>query len=510
MRHKVLLSSAASAALLGATMFPASVFADDNYGIVYSGGKPLAENNGTININSQLINELSSLVSGSDGKVELTSKNWLQGWHHRQGEDEECHSVSYFTINGTSSSDKHSFAIKNNNYQIDVDINGVSIIDPPTGTGAKPIAVGIDGGNGFLYGSNIIYDTQEKCQGAQDADKKTGSLTRKSATNRQFIETNIKLKKIGASSAYLAGDDNIYFGLTDVDASQSFKILNSGNELSQNNMFAKDAKLLQQDFYYDRADTDGDGKKESTPKENPGTLPATCTEITAQSPISDSNPSAPFLNCFKDGYIYSQYNIKTRSSDINADLAGSDILVSLKDKTQTDGLNLVFGFTDAAGSSVEYYAKQYKVTYASDKNGEIAEDARTSESLIAGDTASGSKTDPKEGYEFKYWTANVDVTLTNGKTIKAGEPITDEELKQVVVDKDITFTAIHTKEGEEPEEEDEEGEEDSGTIATPDTGASTKDINAVLIPASLITILLAALTIRALPRLAHKKVGFDK
>lgn len=503
MKHKKLLTSAASAALLGAAMFPASVFAD-NYGIVYSGGKPLNENNGTININSQLIDGLSSLVSGSDGEVELTTENWLQGWHHRTGEDEECHSIDYFTISGTSSTDKHSFSIKNDNYQIDVDVNSVTIIDPPTDT--KPIAVGIDSENSFLYGSNVIYDTQEKCQGKQDEDKKTGSLTRKSGTNRQFIETNIKLKKIGASSVYLAGDDNLYFGLTDVDASQSFKILNSGNELSQSNMFAKSVKLLQQDFYYDRTDTDGDGKKESIPKENPGTLPATCVEITSGSPISDSNPPAPFLNCFKDGYIYSQYNTETRSSDLNADLPGSDILVSLKDKTQTDGLNLVFGFTDSAGSSVEYYAKQYNVTYASDENGEMAKDARTSESLIAGDVASGSETEPKEGYEFKYWTADVDVTLTNGKTIKAGEPITEEELKQVVVDRDIKFTAIHAAEGGEAEED----EEEESDILTPDTGASTKSINAMLVPASIVSILIGAIIIRALPRLMHKKVGFKK
>ena len=498
MKHKKIITSVASAALLSTAMFPASVFAANDYGIIYNGGKPFAENNGTININSQLIDSLSTLVRGKEAEVTV-GDNWTEGWHHRFGADPECHKIKYF--NSSEASTVHSFSIKNDNYQIDVDINKVTVIDPPAGT--KPIVVGIEEDNGFLYGSGIMYADYNKCIDKKEEDWLTGSLTRKSPTNRQFIEANIKLKKVGADSAYLAGDDNLYFGLTDVDASQSFKILNSGNELSQSNMYAKDAKLLQQDFYYYKTE-----EGQVLPKDNPGTFPTSCA---AQGP-SDTHPDpkGPFLNCFRDGYIYSEYNTTTRNSDLNADLAGSDIFVSLKDQTQEEGLNLVFGFTDQAGSGIEYYAKQYTVTYASDENGEIPEDARATESLIAGDVASGTEEEPKEGYLFKHWIANVDVTLTDGKTIKAGDPITPEEVKKVVVDKDITFTAIHEEEGGGEPEDDGNDDEEGGVIAVPDTGASTKNLSAVLIPASIVTILLGALFIRSLPRLMHKKVSFKK
>ena len=494
MKHKKLLASVASAALLGTAMFPTSVFAADDYGIVYKGGKPFAENNGTININSQLVEGLSTLVLGGAGEVTV-GENWSEGWHNRHGNDTECYAIKYFTINDAAT--KHSFSIKNNNYQIDVDVTNVSVVDPP----AKPIAVGIDTGNGFLYGSNVIYETKEKCQGKKSEDRITGTISRESATNRQFIETNIKLKKVGADSPYLAGDNNLYFGLTDVDVSQSYKVLNSGNELSQSNMFAKDAKLLQQDFYYTKEGS------EIVPKENPGTLPTNCE---ANGPTATTPVAGKFLNCFKDGYIYSEYNTSSNTAALNADLLGSDVFVALKDQTQREGLKLVFGFAGPAGSGIEYYAKQYTVTYTSDENGVIPEGARLLENLVAGDVASGSEDEPKEGYEFSHWIADTDVTLTDGKTIKAGDPITPEEVKKVVVDKDITFTAINEEEGGGEPEDDDNDDEEGGVIAVPDTGTSTKNLSAVLIPASAITILLSALFIRFLPRLMHKKVSFKK
>ncbi|MBR2725052.1 hypothetical protein IKE97_00170 [Candidatus Saccharibacteria bacterium] len=494
MRHKVLLSSATSAALLGATMFPASVFADDNYGIVYSGGTPLSETN--LTVNSSLIEELSPLISHADAndfKVTVSS-NWQKGWHNRLGNDSECHEIYYFIANDGSSTGTHQFSISNKNYQIDVNIDNVNVLNAGNDSDGNPkkIAVGIEEENGFLYGSNLMYGTKAGCEAKTVEDRKSNAIQRTDANNREFIETTIKLKKVGSNSTYVTNDDDLFFGITDIDASQSYKILNAENTLSKNNMFVKDARYLQPEVYID--------KTTNSFVPNPSSLPANCYS----GAITESAPEAPFLNCFNDGYIYSQYSTKTASSDVNAS-ADSDVFVSLKKKTQEDGLNIVFGFTGSAGSGIEYYAKQFKVTYASDKNGEMAKDARTTEDLIAGDTASGSETEPKEGYIFKYWTANVKVTLTNGKEIKAGQPITSEELKQVVVDKDIEFTAVHALEDKEDKEEEEESE-----VATPDTGASTKDINAVLIPASLITILLAALTIRALPRLTHKKVGFDK
>ena len=44
-------------------------------------------------------------------------------------------------------------------------------------------------------------------------------------------------------------------------------------------------------------------------------------------------------------------------------------------------------------------------------------------------------------YKFGYWTSDVDVLLDNEETIKAGNPISDEELKSIIVTSDMVLTA---------------------------------------------------------------------
>ena len=47
-----------------------------------------------------------------------------------------------------------------------------------------------------------------------------------------------------------------------------------------------------------------------------------------------------------------------------------------------------------------------------------------------------------EGYEFKYWIANIDVKLTDGTTIEKGKEITHNQINTIIVSSDITLTTV--------------------------------------------------------------------
>lgn len=90
-----------------------------------------------------------------------------------------------------------------------------------------------------------------------------------------------------------------------------------------------------------------------------------------------------------------------------------------------------------------YKVRSYHLTYTSDKNGEIS--GISSEDKNYKDKPSGSSTKPIVEHMFGYWTANYDVTLEDGTLIAKGNPITNEQLTKVLVDNDITFTAVHIR-----------------------------------------------------------------
>ena len=87
----------------------------------------------------------------------------------------------------------------------------------------------------------------------------------------------------------------------------------------------------------------------------------------------------------------------------------------------------------------------------------------------------------------------MDVILEDGTEIKAGNPITEEQIKQIIVDRDITFTSHYKK-----------------IPVTPDTGATTNNNITSVATVSTTGVLLTALFIYALPRLTHRKVWFKK
>ena len=458
MKTKRLLS-AASIALLGMPLFSTNVFAANPYGITYSDGTELNES--TVTIDPELIEGLSPLIQTVNTDENFSNAFYGSKWQTAYMKDSGvCFEMRYLlmTSAGFDGSDgRTGITFTNGQYTIDARINKI-VTENVDDTKGKIIA-GAPINNGFIYAGNVPFTSLAECEKESGGEKVADiqSLDRETLS-RAFVDMTVSLYKNKDNSKVIA--NGLYFGITDIDAAQSFKIMNQGNFFEKSNMFAKSVADLQ--------------------NENDNGL---------------KNMYSP-----TGSYIYSEYNKDGAVSSSNK----ANVYVSVKKETQEEGLNVVFGYGSTAGSTVEYYAKQYLVTYASDENGKIA--PNDGEKVIAGENPSVNvEVTPNEGYEFIHWITDVDVTLNDGTTIKAGEPITTEQARQVVVDQDLEFTAIN--ETLEPEEEDEE---EGGVIAVPDTGASTKDINAILIPASIFGILVGALIIRALPRLLHKKVNFNK
>ena len=107
----------------------------------------------------------------------------------------------------------------------------------------------------------------------------------------------------------------------------------------------------------------------------------------------------------------------------------------------------------------------FTITYTTDGNGSVSVESETISELYANPVGSDPK--PNTGYEFSHWTADKDVQIpgSNGAdliTIAAGDPITTEQLKQILVTDDITFTAHFKKISVGPD--------GSGGKLTPKTG----------------------------------------
>ena len=532
------------------------------YNMEYSGGDELKN---VVIENESLINSLTPLVAKDAGiTVTPIGSKWIKNVYKNPNATVGCEETYAleFTNQNKSNVVGSSFKVSGADYDMTVEFEDVSF--------------------GLVGSSSMIADS----------DKFTVSITPRSATigvgyrlfsdascqnasgNYRhldssdgigiFVKTHISLKRRGQTSSFSA--DGVYFRLSDIDAAQSYKVLNAGNELTPNtgsgggNMYAKSKANL--------------------------------------SPTSGS-----LKNKFNSNYIYSQFSgenfVNCSSSETNG-CTDANIYVPLSTTTQTNGLDIVFGFANSAGSAVEFYAKQFEVKYESDPNGTITN--ITSEDVVSGSNPTGSDQEPSAGYKFKCWTADKDVTLSsngaripagncirpdqvvdvvvednltftaihelepeptptqytveyesdehgeiigieseevdendnptgseqkpeegykfvcwrndvavsleNGETKEADSCLTDEELKEVIVTQDVKFTAIH-----EPvpggDEDDDQDEDDSYSVIIPDTGASTGEINAIIFPVSILSIISVVL-ISLIPRLFHKKIGFNK
>ena len=408
--------SVAMLALLGLSLASPSAFAESPYGMDYAGGEPLSADN--VQINSELIGELSVIV-GTNKQISFSdSELWQQGYLKVAS---GCHSARYLTLTPDTpitDADDLYFTFSNNSYTMKVELKN-AILDNINGVaGDKKAALVVRENNKFIYSSSAIF-ADAGCSESPIED-----ITNIYSIGRMFVETNIKLYDKENNIVIVP---NLYANLMDIDIGQSFKILNNDNKLSSSNMFARSAEVLQP--------TSGSGRNMYV----------------------------------ENDYIY---------SDFNLDTSDCDIFVKIDPSVQRDGLSLVFGFSQSAGSVAAYYAKYYTIGYASDNHGSI-DGGSTSEKIIAGLNPTGSSSASNEGYELKYWIADKDVKLKDGTTIKAGEHLTPEQVKQVVVSEDLTFTAHHELVPEDstgPEQPDEPGDETKpGDEAKPDSEAKPGD-----------------------------------
>lgn len=88
-----------------------------------------------------------------------------------------------------------------------------------------------------------------------------------------------------------------------------------------------------------------------------------------------------------------------------------------------------------------YFEKEtYIISYQSDENGIIL--GIENETKTYPNTLSSTSIQTiDENYEFKNWTSNVDVVLNDDRTIKSGEPILEEDLKNIVATNNMILTA---------------------------------------------------------------------
>ena len=530
---------AVSSIALGST----NVFAD-NHGITYN--KAGAQELGASNVqeNATLVNSLTPLIQSSSNATTTEfakPDSWQNGFiKDTVGNETLCRAIKYFTVSSNSAigaNNNYSFTMSNNDYRAEVSFKDISVT-PSSAFGSKKTSVGIVPGMSWVYGGWPIYN-----------DANCNTLNESIAgvpVDGTHLFANLHITMHRRNSATPFTSNGLYLGLYDIDAAQSYKILNSDSALSQSNMYAKSVADLQE---------------------------------------SGNSLKNWFVPAGVNGgpYIFSEYNPNASGDNpsVVKSTNAANVFVKLGEQTQANGLDIVFGFADNAASGISFYAKQYKVDYKSDENGVIdTTNGITTEEVISGENPTGSIQIPNQGYVFTKWIADTNVTLKDGTTITKGDPITSEEIKQVVVNSNITFTAYHAKQYTVNYRSDENGKIDgitdeaveennnpSGTdqssnddyilshwiadvdvtledgtiikagdpitteqieqvivnqditftaihipkVTTPETGTFTKGIDAAqIVTISLFGVLGCGLAIKYLPRALRKKVNFDK
>lgn len=141
----------------------------------------------------------------------------------------------------------------------------------------------------------------------------------------------------------------------------------------------------------------------------------------------------------EDGGVYPMRETDDGLHNTNVDFSEGKILVGMEGDPE-------FTFTTATFSRgylvAPYIFKiTFKANYVSDEGGTIT--GLETEELDDGDNPTGSSQQPKGGYKFTGWTADVDVTLDDGTVIPTGTVLTEDQIKRIEMDKDITFTANH-------------------------------------------------------------------
>lgn len=367
---------------LGVVFSGSSTFAYNPYDIEYAGGSPLGSGNVQV-VDQSVMDSIKPLLNGDD--VVATPSDPTK-WNDGYIKDlNQCKKAQYFIYNdvsepmlmSTSSANANSdyeVVFSNASYSAVATINNIYLESGGSDVSTKSENRAASSANGatiaILNNSNAIYGGVQIYNdvACTEPDYDASNLDPTSG-DKLFLDLTINFYKNETEEPYQS--DSLYFGLTDIDAAQSFKILSTENLLVPENMYAVNMANLQP---------------------NNGSLLRNMY-------VQDGN------------YIYSEYDPTT--GEVIATQNISNIYTRLAAKTQTDGLNIVFGFASSAGSGIEYYER-----------------------------APEAKEDP--------------------------------------------------------------------SIVVPNTGTPTGEVNAMLIPVSIIGVSAFSLLIRFLPQLSRKKVDFNK
>ncbi len=396
-KNKLFKGLSITLALLGVVVANVGrVFAANTYNINYSGGTPLSTDNIVVD---PTLTSLKALYSSNMGFVVSDSNLW-ESVYYKSGEKcTESRMIRVWDNNRITSSDNVYFVLSGDQYDMRVQLNKI-ILENTTATQSNPYAVIVtrNGSVNVVGPANIFSDAN--C--AADVYDESIKRLKIADEERVFVEVNAKLLRHGTDEPFIS--EGMFYGITDIDAAQSYQIRNriaSNNKslLSHGNIYVVSEDRL------------------------------TPTDPELNNMLVDQDPSGY-------NYIYSQYSDHTISMDED-----NRVYVKLDTSTQTQGVNTVFGYANAAGSAIRFYANQATINYESDANGVISGIA--TETIVHGENPSGSSTTPNDHYVFSHWVADKDVTLTDDTVIVAGEPLTPAQVKQVIVSGELTFTAIH-------------------------------------------------------------------
>ena len=93
--------------------------------------------------------------------------------------------------------------------------------------------------------------------------------------------------------------------------------------------------------------------------------------------------------------------------------------------------------------TANYEEAKYKITYKSDENGSIT--GITNEEVTYKNNPNGTTSKPNEGYQVLKWAIDKDVTLKDGTKILKGAPVTEEQIKNILVTENLVITIYHYK-----------------------------------------------------------------
>lgn len=403
--RRIILVLACSLSLVCSNV--ANVFAENPYGIVYSGGEPLGEENvNTGPAVAEVIDRLHPLISGRFETIETVGDEWQDGFIKTR-DTSRCVRTRYLPIrrNGQFADLVHPqiYHLDNIQYRLVVQISDVVLENledfEQSGRRFLSVAVITDGDVdeiGYLYVGRLIY-ANDKC-----TQQVAGTVhLSDSSESKMFVQTNIKLyRQDDLDVPYVS--NGVYFRLEDIDARQSYKILNERDKLRPGNMYAKTASGLQPSIVAGR-----------------------------NMFVTDGN------------YIYASeyYDLKPPDKE-------SDIYVPISRETQLEGLDVVFGFDGFAWSGVAYYARLIVVTYLYDDSTGIERDVCLTEDSRIGygyqavyeSNVWGVEAVANSDYELT-WVADVDVSLEDGAVIPAGDIIADYQFPLIIARRDINFYA---------------------------------------------------------------------